>query len=57
VLVGTKSVVTALLKAAGIPESKEVICALIPTYPKITFTIGNDDYDLAPSDYIIKVTQ
>jgi len=52
VIVGSPSIVAHI--TAGIPETPN--CADIDTYPDLYFSFGEDEYALAPSDYIIKIT-
>lgn len=55
VLVGSPSAVKKVF-AAGLPDSQQVDCDKIDTYPSISFNVGGDEYALAPTDYIIKAT-
>jgi len=58
VIVGTPAAVKQLKAAIGLPPlAKQIDCALLATLPSITFTISGDQFPLAPSDYILQVTQ
>ena len=58
VLVGTPAAVKQLKAAAGLPPlAQQIDCAQLATLPTITFTINGDQFPLAPTDYILQVTQ
>merc|ERR1711881_215537 len=52
-LVGPKAIVDKLI--SGITVSKD--CSGLDSLPELTFTIDAHDYILAPSDYVLKVSE
>ncbi|EAR96068.1 eukaryotic aspartyl protease (macronuclear) [Tetrahymena thermophila SB210] len=56
VLVGPKAIVSDMVKSLPNKGAQAVDCSTISKFPNLTFTIGGDDYVLAPTDYILQVT-
>jgi cathepsin D len=57
VIVGPTKVVEEMTKGFGKGKEKQVDCNLIPTFPNLVFTFGQDKYTMKPEEYILKVNE
>jgi hypothetical protein len=56
VIVGPTKIVEEMTKDFGKGKQKQVDCNMIPKFPSLQFTIGQDNYVMKAEDYILKVT-